>query len=214
MTRRLANLTLDTLDDLRRPCRTCVFWELDAVAGERACRDAVTGLEKEAWVSDTLLEWGCCGQIAYVDGVPAGHVLYAPPLYVPRAASFATSPAAADAVLLMSTRVDPAFRGQGLGRMLVQGMTRDVSRRGVRAVEAFGSLGRADGSCLVPASFLLAVGFKTVRAHPVTPRLRLDVRSLVSWREDVEGAIERLFGSLGANLPAFGARAHSVSAPD
>ena len=34
-------------------------------------------LEKEAWISGTLLEWGSCGKIVYVDGVPAGFVLYA-----------------------------------------------------------------------------------------------------------------------------------------
>ena len=40
-----------------------------------------TELEKEAWVSAVLLEWGSCGKIAYVDGVPAGYMLFAPPAY-------------------------------------------------------------------------------------------------------------------------------------
>lgn len=205
MARRLANLTLDSIGDLIPACRSCVFWELAPVAGERACRDGSAALEKEAWVSDTLLEWGCCGQLVYVDGVPAGHVLYAPPLYVPRASAFATSPASSDAVLLMSAHVQPEFTGQGLGRMLIQGMARDISRRGVRAVEAFGAtaVGASD-RCLPPVEYLLAVGFKTVRAHPTTPRLRLDIRSLVSWREDVEGAFERLLGSLTAPVPVLG----------
>jgi hypothetical protein len=47
-------------------------------------------------------------------------------------------------------------------------------------------------SCLVPAEFLRAVGFTTVRPHPVTPRLRLDLKSTVSWREDVEAALDRI----------------------
>ena len=210
MARRLATLTLDSIGDLAAPCRECVFWELDPVSGERACREGAAALEKEAWVSDILLEWGCCGQIVYVDGAPAGHVLYAPPLYVPRAAAFATSPAAADSVLLTAAHVLPRYQGQGLGRMLVQGMARDITRRGVRAVEAFGRSRTADpgrvSSCLPPAEFLLAVGFKTVRAHPTTPRLRLDIRSLVSLREDVEGALERLFGSFTPPVPALGVR--------
>ena len=37
MSRRLVNLTLDTLEDLPRPCRQCVYWELDPVSAERAC---------------------------------------------------------------------------------------------------------------------------------------------------------------------------------
>jgi hypothetical protein len=48
----------------------------------------------------------------------------------------------------------------------------------------------------VPADYLLSVGFKTVRPHPRFPRLRLDLRTTLSWREDVEVAIERLLGSM------------------
>ena len=36
MPRRLANVTLDNLDDLPHKCRRCVFWELDPVSHTRA----------------------------------------------------------------------------------------------------------------------------------------------------------------------------------
>jgi len=204
MSRRLVNVTLDNLSDLPTRCRECVFWELDPVACERAKESGDPALEKEAWVSDTLLEWGSCGQLIYVDGVPAGYVLYAPAAYVPRAVAFPTSPVSPDAVLLMSGRIVPEFRGGGLGRILVQGVARDIVRRGVRAIEAFGRAGSGspeqaddvDYTCLLPADYLRAVGFKTVRRHPRTPRLRLDVKSTVTWKEDVEYAIERLLSSM------------------
>jgi hypothetical protein len=35
------------------------------------------------------------------------------------------------------------------------------------------------------------VGFKTVHQHPRYPRLRLDLRTVLSWRGDVELALER-----------------------
>ena len=98
--RRLEPLTLDTLPDLPTRCRACVFWELDPVAADRAQRTGDTEFEKEAWVSAALLEWGSVGRIAYVDDVPAGYVMYAPPHLVPRAAAFPTSPVSADAVWL------------------------------------------------------------------------------------------------------------------
>ena len=92
--------------------------------------------------------------------------------------------------------------------MLVQGVARDISRRGIRAIEAFGrTAAHTDDpavACLPPADFLLAVGFKTVRPHQHTPRLRLDIRSIVSWKEDVEYAFERLLGSI--SVPALGGR--------
>jgi ribosomal protein S18 acetylase RimI-like enzyme len=196
MTRRLVAITLDNLDDLPRRCRTCVFWELDPVAGTRAEEAGDPGLEKEAWISGTLLEWGSCGKIVYVDNLPAGYVLFAPPAYVPRSLAFPTSPVSPDAVLLMTAHVLPEFSGAGLGRMLVQAVAKDLTRRGVRAVEAFGDLKWETAACVLPADYLLAVGFKTVRPHPRFPRLRLELKSIASWREDVEVALERLLGSI------------------
>lgn len=194
MSRRLASVTLDNLDDLPRRCRRCVFWELDPVNGQRAAEAGDPALEKEAWISSTLLEWGSCGKIVYVDGVPAGYVLFAPPLYVPRSVAFPTSPVSADAVLLMTAHVVPEFAGGGLGRMLVQGVAKDLTRRGVKAIEAFGDVKGESGGCVVPADYLLSVGFKTIRPHHRFPRLRLELKSVLSWREDVEVALERLLG--------------------
>jgi GNAT superfamily N-acetyltransferase len=204
MSRRLVNITLDNLSDLPPACRNCVYWELDPVSGQRACDAGDTALEKEAWLSDTLLEWGSCGLLVYVDGVAAGYVLYAPAAYVPRSVAFPTSPVSADAALLMTARLMPEFRGQGLGRMLLQGVAREIVRRGIRAIEAFGRVGPPDPdspdatdlSCLLPTDYLLAVGFKTIRPHPRTPRLRLDVKTTVTWKEDVEYALDRLLASM------------------
>jgi hypothetical protein len=201
MSRRLVNLTLDTLEDLPRRCRQCVYWELDPVAADRACAAGDTELEKEAWVSQALLEWGSCGKLIYVDGMPAGFAMYAPPAYVPRSMAFPTSPISADAVLLMAAHVVSSFGGGGLGRMLIQGVARDVTKRGIKAIEAFGDAKFGDDvdeltGCLAPADFYLAVGFKTVRPHPRFPRLRLELRTALSWKSDVEYALERLLGSM------------------
>lgn len=196
VSRRLASITLDNLDDLPRRCRRCVFWELDPVHRERAEEAGDTAIEKESWVSSVLLEWGSCGKIAYVDGVPAGYVLYAPPGYVPRSVMFPSSPVGADAVLLMTAMILPEFAGAGLGRMLIQAVAKDMVRHGVKAIEAFGDLRWMAPSCVLPAEYLLAVGFKTVRSHSRFPRLRLEIKSTVSWREDVESALERLLGSV------------------
>lgn len=200
MSRRVVNVTLDNLDDLPSRCRRCVFWELDPVARGRAEEAGDTSFEKEAWVSGTLLEWGSCGKLVYVDGVPAGYLLFAPPAYVPRSLAFPTSPVSADAVLLMTVHVVEEFQGAGLGRTLVQAVAKDLLRRGVRAVEAFGDSTGRPRECLVPADYLLAVGFKTVRPHPRFPRLRLELKSVVTWREDMEVALERLLGSVKPEL--------------
>ncbi|KMS87035.1 MULTISPECIES: GNAT family N-acetyltransferase [Streptomyces] len=196
MGRRLVPLTLDNLQDLPQRCRSCVFWELDPVSGEAAVKGGTAALEKESWISAVLLDWGSCGRVVYVDDVPAGFVLYAPPAYVPRSTAFPTSPVSPDAVQLMTGFVMPGYQGQGLGRVLVQAVAKDLLRRGFKAIEAFGDSRWKEPACMLPAEHLLAVGFKTVRQHPTHPRLRLELRSTISWKEDVEMALDRLLGAV------------------
>ncbi|MFF4549614.1 GNAT family N-acetyltransferase [Streptomyces sp. NPDC001435] len=196
MGRRLVPLTLDNLQDLPQRCRACVFWELDPVSGEAAVRAGTPALEKEAWISAVLLDWGSCGRVVYVDDAPVGFVLYAPPAYVPRSTAFPTSPVSPDAVQLMTGFILPGYQGQGLGRVMVQTVAKDLLRRGFKAIEAFGDARWKEPACLLPADHLLAVGFKTVRQHPTHPRLRLELRSTLSWKEDVELAIDRLLGAV------------------
>ncbi|MFJ9061424.1 GNAT family N-acetyltransferase [Streptomyces sp. NPDC102409] len=196
MGRRLVPLTLDNLPDLPRRCRSCVFWELDPVSGKAAVKDGRAEVEKEAWISAVLLEWGSCGRVVYVDDVAAGFVLYAPPAYVPRSTAFPTSPVSPDAVQLMTALIVPGFQGQGLGRVMVQTVAKDLLRRGFKAIEVFGDARWKEPACVLPADHLLAVGFKTVRPHPVHPRLRLELRTTLSWKEDVELALDRLLGAV------------------
>jgi GNAT superfamily N-acetyltransferase len=198
MSRKVVRMTLDHLAELEAPCRTCVFWELDPVSRARV-EDAAD--EKQTWVSTVLREWGSCGRVALQDDRPVGYVLYAPPAFYRGAGAFPTAPVSADAVLLSAVYVDPAARGGGFGRMLVQGLARDLIERGdVHAVEAFGDTrgpGLAGGGrCLTPVDFLTSVGFRTQRAHAITPRMRMDLRSALSWRDEVEAALERLLGAV------------------
>jgi hypothetical protein len=199
--RRVASITLDNLDDLPSRCRRCVFWELDPLSQARAIEAGDSALEKEAWVSNILLQWGSCGKIIYVDGVAAGYVLYAPPQYVPKSIAFPTSPVSSDAVLMITANISSEFSGGGLGRVLVQNLVKDLTHRGIKAVEAFGDLKPDAMSCVMPADYLLAVGFKTVRPHLRYPRLRLEIKTALSWREDVEVALERLLGSMTPDRP-------------
>ncbi len=189
MSRRLASITLDNIDDLPWPCRDCVFWE----AGHRA----PPGASKDDWMSAVLLDWGSCGRIMYVDGAVAGFALYAPPEYVGGVPGYATSEVSPDAILLMTARILPEFAAGGLGRVLIQSVVKDaLSRRGVRALEAYGDIRGEEMACLIPSDFLTAVGFKTVHRHPRYPRLRLDLRTVLSWRGEVETAVERWLGAI------------------
>lgn len=204
MGRRVAALTLDhlqTLGEQQVPCRSCLVWALDPVRRSRVATGAPAAAEKDAWVSALLRDWGSCGRVVLVDGVPVGLAVYAPPGLVPGAAAYPTAPVSSDAVLLTELWVHPEHRGGGLGRLLVQAVARDLVGRGAaRAVEVFARAGGAGvlgaAGCTAPSEFWGRVGFRTQRPHPRTPRMRMDLRSTVTWREEVEAALERLVGAV------------------
>lgn len=200
MSRRTAPLTLDHLAQVREPCRSCLFWSTDPVSRARLGAGEETEA-RDAWLSWVLREWGSAGRVALIDGEVVGHAIYAPAAYFPGAAAMPTWPPSPDAVLLTTVYVDPAVRHGGIGRLLVQGMARDLVQRGqhggeITAVEAFGDTRGRSVGCVMPAEFLGRVGFKTQRAHATTPRMRMDLRSVVTWKSEVELALERLWGAV------------------
>lgn len=195
MSRKTARLTVDHLAELADPVRSCLFWELTPVDRARLDEHERTA-EKERWLSTVLRDWGSCGRVVRIDGCTVGHILYAPAARLPGAAALPTAPGSPDAIIAATAWIDPAHRGGGLGRLLVQAMAADLVERGHTAIEAYGDTrGRPDG-CVLPAEFLGSVGFKTQRAHPTTPRMRMELRTALSWKDEVELALERVWGAV------------------
>jgi GNAT superfamily N-acetyltransferase len=188
--RKVVALNLDTLDQLPVPCRRCVFWELGGKARPIGSEEA--GFQKEAWLSSIVLEWGPAGQVLLVGGEPAAHSLYAPARFLEQASSQAARPVSRDAVLLATLAVAPNFEGQGIGRVLLQSMARDLIKRKVRAIEAFGDRVWTGRKCHIPMDFLESCGFQVVREHPRYPLLRMDLRTALRWKDAREAALEVL----------------------
>jgi GNAT superfamily N-acetyltransferase len=199
--RKLVPLGPETLDLLPEPCRRCAFWELGPRARRRGSEDA--GLQKEAWLSSVAVEWGPAGHVVTVDGAVAGYSLYAPTHVLDQAGSQAARPVSRDAVLLATLAVLPEFEGQGIGRVLLQTMARDLTKRKVRAVEAFADRAPVGRDCRVPAGFLEASGFQVVREHPRYPLMRMDLRTALTWKDAREAALEVLRVPSPAPQPAL-----------
>jgi GNAT superfamily N-acetyltransferase len=213
VSRKTARLTVDHLAELADPVRACLFWELGPVDRSRLDEQERIA-EKENWLSSTLRDWGSCGRVVRVDGRTVGHIVYAPAARLPGAATLPTAPGSPDAIIAATAWIEPALRRGGLGRLLVQAMAADLVERGHTAVEAYGDTrGRTQG-CVLPAEFLGSVGFKTQRAHPTTPRMRMELRTALSWKDEVELALEKMWGVVRptqkATRPIGSVRAASV----
>lgn len=231
-------LRLDGFEQLPKHARRCVFWEVDPATLDRGDYLPDPEFEKEAWLSMVMLEWGSCGQVAAkapAEGTDSGaeddepcvgYILYAPPRAVPRAQRFPTGPVSADAVLLTSLGTEPG-QGEELPHSLISQVVRELVRRGVRALEAFGRTADAaelleldpeaiepglreavealgDCSfeqCMMPADLLIDAGFTVVAPHRYFPRLRLELDKGLGWKAEVEAALKQLLDSAQLQQP-------------
>lgn len=211
MSRKLRPLTPERAGDLPEPCASCALWETPGSRSDDCgSTQDLEGLRQ--WLGGVASEWGEAGRIAYEDGEVLGFVKYAPGRYFPKAASMPAGPPDDDAVLLACIHVSADARYVGLGKLLLQAAVRDLATRGERALEAYGAADRADRERMPLASveFLLRQGFTVVRPHPRYPLLRVELRSLAVWTENLEAALEALALPLRVRerVPAPLARSH------
>jgi GNAT superfamily N-acetyltransferase len=191
--RRLRPLTFARAAELSDECARCRYWEEGLPASPRCAsvggRDA-----EEAWYRIVREEWGDPGRICFQDREALGFVKYAPTRYFRRARGpLGPGPASEDAVLLACLHVRDEARNLGLGTVLLQAALSDLTSRGERIVEAYGSVEPADsGSPFITANFLLRQGFQVVKPHPDLPLLRLELEALEAWTESFESALESL----------------------
>jgi GNAT superfamily N-acetyltransferase len=202
--RRIKPMTAADLRSLPDQCATCTFWEA-SLSDLATSTDHRNRAVKMDWAEAVTARWGYCGVMAVNDKDVIGFLTMAPASYVPRLGAFATTPVSQDAVVVMSVWVAEECRGRGVGRQLVQAAAGLAARRDIRALEAVGSY-RDGPSCMLPASWLEAVGFAVVRPHPVTPRLRMDLQTTVRWRPDLGAAWHRLAGLVPQPAPPEPAR--------
>lgn len=205
MARRIRRLKAERIGDLPDLCSTCALWE----AGDRpnpTCESVREREQLKAWVDGVRDEWGECGRIVYENGEPLGFIKYAPPRYFPQVVSMPTGVPDDDAVLIACLHVRADARDTGLGKVLLQAALRDLVVRGERAVEAYAASESVDRerTPLMTVEFLLRHGFTVVRPHPIYPLMRLELRSLAAWTDNLEAVLEalQLPRRVGERVPA------------
>jgi ribosomal protein S18 acetylase RimI-like enzyme len=187
-------LTPGDLARLPAACSSCVLWE-SAGERERRCGAVCDAELQHAWVRRVTDEWGDCGRVACEDDELLGFVKYAPSGYFPQARAFAASPEDPTVPLIACLHISADARHHGLGTVLLRACLRDLVVRGERRVEAFGIV-KPDADLeyqpMLGVPFLLRNGFVVSRPDPLYPLMRLDLRSLVLWQDNLEAVLESL----------------------
>lgn len=212
MSRKVAPLQAEALEQVPERCRICLFWELGwARPAPEARSDDLAGdplMQKQAWCTARVHAGQPPGRAVYVDGDLAGYALFAPANAF-AARSGAVPPASEDALLLATLWVDPTYRDAGIGRLLVQAALKEAIRLDLRAVEAYGDRRYRESDCVMPATWLLHEGFEVQSEHPRYPLLRIDTRRTVRWTDALEHAVEEVLDLLpkrvGVPVPDAGA---------
>jgi GNAT superfamily N-acetyltransferase len=125
------------------------------------------------------------------DNVSLGYVQFAPAGMVPRLTCMLYPVPSSDSVYISCVYVVPELRGRGLGRLLLDSVSRTLHRSGARALETHG-LAPDRRAPPGPAGFFAAYGFRVTKGHPEAPLMRLDLRSLVPLQESIQSLLERL----------------------
>jgi GNAT superfamily N-acetyltransferase len=197
MSRRLRALTMEGVAGLEQPCASCVYWESPDRL-EVACGAACDEELLRSSFSSVRREWGEYGRMALEDKTVLGFIKCAPARYFPQAHRLPTGAPDSSAPLITCLHVRDEARCGGLDRVLLQAALRDLHSRGERVVYAYGSVsGEPKGRPITDLEFLLEQGFTVERSHLVYPLLRLDLRTLATWTENLEAALESLLLPLG-----------------
>lgn len=194
MTRKLRALLASDLGRLPTDCGACAFWESQPKL-ERRCSVVCDEDLVKAWHRRVTDEWGECGRVAYEDDEVLGFIKYAPSGYFPQAATFAAAPRDPKVPLISCLHIASDARHRGLGSVLLRAALRDLSMRGERQVEAFGSVKKPailDEAPLVGMEFLLRNGFTVSRPDSTYPLMKLDLKTLAMWTENLESVLESL----------------------
>lgn len=194
MTRRLRPLEIQHIPNLPCPgCTDCAFWE-SAVPLEPRCGSLCDGQLVRERIGEINREWGECGRVAAEDDEILGFIKYGPARYFPQSRHFAAGPIDPDTPMLACIHIKDEARRLGLGDVLLKAALRDLSLHGEKQVMAYGFPAGRD-ACPEPVigvEFLIRNGFTVATPHPVYPLLKLDLRSLATWAENLDALLQAL----------------------
>ena len=197
MSRRLRPLTMDGVAGLDRSCATCTYWETSHQLDVMCCAACDEELLRSSF-SAVRREWGEYGRMVLEDKAVLGFIKCAPAGYFPQARRLPVGAPDSAAPLITCLHVLDETRCRGLDRVLLQAALHDLHMRGERVVYAYGSVsGDHAGAPMPDLEFLLEQGFTVERSHLAYPLLRLDLRTLAAWTENLEAAFESMLLPLG-----------------
>lgn len=162
----------DNFKDVPSQCKYCLYWQTSDSFDEKMLKPEMENKKRE-WFNKVSRDFGDCGLIAYLSGVPVGFVQYGPPRFFPRVKEYTSGPPNKDAVFLACLYVaDKEARGRGLGKAMLKGLLAELRKRKFKAVETFARR-NSETNPSGPLELYLKHGFKITNDKDDFPLVRL-----------------------------------------
>jgi GNAT superfamily N-acetyltransferase len=184
--RKIISLSPEKLEKIPEVCRKCQFWESGGVSSL-----ATDCSVKTAWLKNTSETWGECGKLILKGDQVIAFSIYAPANCFPDFKPSMAGPVSSDAALLACLYVVPEVRRKGVGRAMLQVVAKSLLKRRIVAIETYAS---RSGNFGIPLDFCLANGFFILREDPNFPLVRLELKNVILWLEnlDLQTALQTL----------------------
>jgi len=166
--------SLDRFGDIPIPCRHCLYWQTKDECTTTRNKDE-DERKKRQWFEKVGNEFGNPIRVAYLDGVPAGFLQFAPARFFPRIAEYTTATPDDKAIFIACLYVvNEKARGKGVGTAMLDDLVRELPRSRCGVIETFARRGSANNPS-GPVEFYLKHGFKSVGGREEFPLVRLEL---------------------------------------
>lgn len=191
--KKAAPVDLDNLRDVFQPCRSCLFWQTaEKVNVPHITKDGK--FRKEEWLSTTLLKWGNCASVMIEDDEVVGFAQYGLISDFPQVNNFSTGNISKDAAFLACLYILPHEQSKKKGKFLLREILKDFTMMRFPAVETIAKRAMLNKNEFNQRNidFYLSEGFRIIQDHPVYPRLRIDLKNAVTWKEEITSAFQKI----------------------
>ncbi len=158
---KVSDIDAKTFNDLFLPCKGCVYWEYPGKCGKVSSTEGSN--LKLQWFERMWKIFGSCGKILYMNDKAVAYCQFAPPHHIENIGEYEKyiHAVSEDSVIITCLYVKEGYRGNGLGRRILENVIEEIRRKGYKLIETFARDDSSDNPS-GPSRFYLANGFEKV----------------------------------------------------
>lgn len=168
-------ITPDRVDELPKPCRTCLYWEAPTeYQNDNGEEEAIE--KKREWFKETREEFGNCGFLAYQNEKPIAYAQYGPATRFLNTSRYPATPSYDEDTVFLSCLfiTQRNLRRNGIGTQVLKETLKRLKGRGYKSIETFARRGNPNNPS-GPFEFYKENGFSVKKDDEEYPLMSLEL---------------------------------------